>query len=814
MADSLNTSIQKLGDTLSAKLFGNSKENPEGAENFSGVYIGPGGGVTRMDSFTIDSERYGGNFIPPGYFDKTNQWVDGRLSTIIKEFPGVTHDDLIVSGNTKIKGFIPPGYFTRTKQWIDNKLSSLIRSFPGTQRDFISDHNGLLTKGYTPPGYFNSTGIWVDNRLKKQISGLPGISREDLPNITGEYKYIGWFTPPGFFDTKINEWVDNRPNKDELPGISRSAYVGIENPDTSTIDKPGFTPVAYYRTGDEILLMPSNNTFLGYETAIGVVSSEEALSYSKKTGDDGFFESTRSSDYRFKFGLEDDKLLSTIDNSSVTPMDNEDPLFLGFEVVIDVPNSPLFNGEAARFIEKFNSNTEIRSRGPILADTMIEFSKFFKFNAAFFNPVNLYTDSIFSTPPNPKRHYVKKVSGLDRLIEANTPSAQAAFTKYRQDLIKISFYEDTNLNLGTLASLYKLIYWSRINGKNIIPENLLRFDCYIVASEVRNLTRVVKAANGQAGLRTLKENVSRYVYNLYECQLFFDKMTHGDSIDIGGGALSSPDSLELSISYKYSTMKFERYNFIKNNYAGLRNDLLNPTQVRPSEANTTSFDGNTINNGLTGGFMRLNNGYLGKDTVSDKVITYDNYDFSDDIEITNTLGILSSEQKREIYNKYFVKEAVEGENKSGQIYDTNKTETKVPLNANNGSLYTAANPNTESPQSQLGGQSLNLYGKPLSTLSVESTIPLTVNQNSFSKASERLLQNVKKAALSEAQRQLNNQFRLINNSLDKVRNSFGIGRMREPTNVYTSLPNAQFFFDVKNSLRDFGGDVLGGLLGG
>jgi len=76
------------------------------------------------------------------------------------------------------------------------------------------------------------------------------------------------------------------------------------------------------------------------------------------------------------------------------------------------------------------------------------------------------------------------------------------------------------------------------------------------------------------------------------------------------------------------------------------------------------------------------------------------------------------------------------------------------------------------------------------------------------------LQNIKKAALNEAQRQLNNQFRLVNNSLDKVRNSFGIGRMREPTNVYNNLPNAQFFFDVKNSLRDFGGDVLGGLLGG
>ena len=58
MADSLNTGIQKLGDTLSAKLFGNSKDNPDGADNFSGVYIGPGGGVTRQDSFTIDADNF------------------------------------------------------------------------------------------------------------------------------------------------------------------------------------------------------------------------------------------------------------------------------------------------------------------------------------------------------------------------------------------------------------------------------------------------------------------------------------------------------------------------------------------------------------------------------------------------------------------------------------------------------------------------------------------------------------------------------------------------------------------------------------
>jgi len=139
-----------------------------------------------------------------------------------------------------------------------------------------------------------------------------------------------------------------------------------------------------------------------------------------------------------------------------------------------------------------------------------------------------------------------------------------------------------------------------------------------------------------------------------------------------------------------------------------------------------------------------------------------------------TISDLQKNEKLNLYQKYFDKATVENNAKSAGIY----------------------------PASSVSGSGED-----------ENKIPL--NKDSlFKKAGDKLLQNIKKAALNEAQRQLNNQFRLVNNSLDKVRNSFGIGRMREPTNVYNNLPNAQFFFDVKNSLRDFGGDVLGGLLGG
>ena len=529
-----------------------------------------------------------------------------------------------------------------------------------------------------------------------------------------------------------------------------------------------------------------------------IVSNEEASKYIRQVGENGFFESRKSSDFLFKFGLENPYRGPEVG----TPHDNEDPLFLGFEVIIDVPNSPLFNGQAAYFIEKFSgANSEIKSRGQIVNQTIYELSKFFKLNA---EPGYIqFSDSamsevLLSTPYTQKRHYVKKISGLDKLVESNTPSAQSAFVKYRNDLIRLSFYEDTTLNLGTLASFYKLLYWSRINGKNVIPENLLRFDCTIIASEVRNFTRVVKAANGVDGfgpnaLQTLKENVSRYSYQLYECQLFFDKMTHGDIIDIGGGSLASPESLEVSFSYKFSTMKFERYDFTSDKYKFVDNSQNIPQKVTSKNANKAIITGDEIIPYNEGGFTPLNNGYLGKDLgditngafsqeLSSIVGDRSNEDDKLRAELTSgdlglSLNGLKNEQKRTIYADSFNKPLSEDEMNSAK-------------------------------------KSGSLYGGVSDTTQDESEIPLNKDGGILAKAGEKLLQNVKKAALNEAQRQLNNQFRLVNNSLDKIRNSFGIGRMSEPTNVYKNPPGGQFFYDVKNSLRNFGGDVLGGLLGG
>ena len=150
-------------------------------------------------------------------------------------------------------------------------------------------------------------------------------------------------------------------------------------------------------------------------------------------------------------------------------------------------------------------------------------------------------------------YYLKKIQGLEMLIESNQPAKKKYLTDYRNDVVKLTFNEDVSSSMGTLAHLYKLLYWSKSGGKNVIPENLLRFNCDIIISEVRNLNRVRKAID-TGNLEVIKENVSRHVYSLRECQLYFDQPAHDNEIDMAQAAKEF-DNFVVTMDYKYVTSK-------------------------------------------------------------------------------------------------------------------------------------------------------------------------------------------------------------------------------------------------------------------
>ena len=265
------------------------------------------------------------------------------------------------------------------------------------------------------------------------------------------------------------------------------------------------------------------------------------------------------------------------DSFQGTPFENEDPVIFGFEIVMDDISSPLLNGSVLDFLRNYRTVSEIASRLPVYEDFKEQFVKLFKTKAT----VDIGSDLPGEDPSGISKmrqgdpdsniqgknlsmsgkkayrsYYLKSVEGLHNLIERNTPETKTFLNDYNKDKITLSFTEDVTLTLGTLAHLYKLLYWSKPNGKTIVPENLLRFNCDIIISEVRNYKRVIKAIDS-GDLEVVKDNLSRHVYSLKECQFYFDKPAHDDKVDLSN--IKVYDDFQVQFDYKYASSKFERF---------------------------------------------------------------------------------------------------------------------------------------------------------------------------------------------------------------------------------------------------------------
>jgi hypothetical protein len=258
---------------------------------------------------------------------------------------------------------------------------------------------------------------------------------------------------------------------------------------------------------------------------------------------------------------------------SNTPFENSDPVIFGFDIIFDDVSSPLLNGSINDFLALYSRYvSELNARIPVYEEFKQQFVKFFKTRATVRidelqtsmtalrpsgyaetqNTTNLFSGGRKAY----MNYYLKKITGLSKLIEGNTAETKSFITDYNKDVITLTFTEDVSLSVGTLAHLYKLLYWSRPNGKTMIPENLLRFNCEIIISEVRNFNRVRKSLE-TGEIQVVKDNVSRYVYSLRECQFYFNTMPHDDSVDLS--SIKVFDTYDIQFDYKYATTKFEKF---------------------------------------------------------------------------------------------------------------------------------------------------------------------------------------------------------------------------------------------------------------
>jgi hypothetical protein len=501
-----------------------------------------------------------------------------------------------------------------------------------------------------------------------------------------------------------------------------------------------------------------------------------------------------------------------LDSFKESDFENQDPVIYGFEIIIDAVSSPLLNGSIDDFLDlpMLSSVSELQARKIVYYDFKTQFVKLFKTKGKVnlndakrppyvlmsdantsTNDLNTYANSDIQSGDDIRRggkvaylsHYLQKIDGLGKLVEANTPSENKYLVDYGKDTIKLSFFEDVTGTLSSLAHLYKMLYWSRPNGKGMIPENLLRFNCDIIVSECRNFNRIRKAVdsnNVATGLQVIKDNVSRHIYSLKECQFYFTNMPHDDSIDMGN---ITPYSLyEVNFDFKYSTSKYEKWvadpvKFGK--YVGYNNGAIwkigNKGARDAKKAETASTGGNTGNiiDTSVPRFYTKDTNTLGENGINTALILRDYSIVKDKISPLPTIPtstILAGQQQELTLAKG---DSADGDQESSQSSEKAKD----------------AEPSS------------------LDKFKENSKI-----------AARKAAKNVANFAIREINQQITTRTALLNNTLNKIRNSLGFGGLpTEPKNVYPKpYAPASFgiFFDVRNELFNFVGEDIASSLSG
>lgn len=272
--------------------------------------------------------------------------------------------------------------------------------------------------------------------------------------------------------------------------------------------------------------------------------------------------------YNFKHGLEfglDSNLGANSTENALLNLD-EDPTIFGFDIVI-LDKSPLFNDiDAFMDFGEANAIKDIFERRGIYEDFIEQFAKFFNVDDRSRGEFKI--DSRFSSF---KTHYLQGIQGLDKLVHnigiGNEGGRQMA--DFGKDKITISLTEDMGINSGYLAAAYRSLMYAKHSGRQVIPENLMRFDMVIIVSEIRKFNRVSnalvkKAKDTNELIEVYNDNISRYVFTLHECQLDFNKYSFDDNIEQAGFGAGSPGESKgtsFDIYYKYVGMEMEKFNF-------------------------------------------------------------------------------------------------------------------------------------------------------------------------------------------------------------------------------------------------------------
>jgi len=373
---------------------------------------------------------------------------------------------------------------------------------------------------------------------KKTIEGYNPSDSLKLPNISK--------------DVKLDDIVFNpKLVEKNLVGNVKSAVIdqtnNAGNNTNTTINEtlnPSGRPTpkgyiqGYLFDFDDTVTSPTYWDIKNNQFAEGLISdSEKKLDY---YGTNRIVENAVDNNIEtFKYGIERTDEVNSL---------YEDPTYLGFDVILDIENSPLFkrvqgaktssnNSGVEKFLTDYSLITDMKNRLKIYYEFISKFTQIFGVNMTEGNNNN-QNSSIISK--NIKPHYLNTISGLNKLNDK--------IVNYKNDDNKLvlTLSEDISMNALYLSELYNNLVYSYKNQRYMIPENLLRFDMWIKIQDFRDF---------RINQDVVNENRNSFIfYKLHDCSLdFSNSMNIPDSITVGGfdaAIISTPASLSFNIFYK------------------------------------------------------------------------------------------------------------------------------------------------------------------------------------------------------------------------------------------------------------------------
>ena len=271
------------------------------------------------------------------------------------------------------------------------------------------------------------------------------------------------------------------------------------------------------------------------------------------------------------------KLLSILDTI-------EDPTILSVSFRLDM-TSPLFIGDvetsSGRKAGESPDNSQTVTAPSNLTDFITNYKPIHRelsYALDYYNEFKNSITNIFESPETLdgneyktrifKNHYVFKVDGLDKLdnLFVDYKSSEDRMFGTEQESLTFTLNEDVRMYSNRMAFLYRNLTYSYNMGKKLIPENLLRFNLYIKISDIRNFTRHTSVDDNLRD--AIRNNYSRVIYELKDCEFFFPQSLNPSSLTIGGfnGINTDYSSLQMKIKYRkvnrifYSALYDSNYN--------------------------------------------------------------------------------------------------------------------------------------------------------------------------------------------------------------------------------------------------------------